>query len=178
MGNNHGTWYDYQVLGLLLYIGNTAEARDLANEFKTKRIESQIEPDGSQPSELHRANSASYSTMNLRAMTLVAQMARQVGIDLWAYESDDGRGIRKAYNFLLPYVLGEETWPWRQRGGPKRTLTERTKSLFSVASTIFREDLIAQSEHAGDGLSCLRKLKYPPRERLFIEEHIPLPGSD
>src|SRR5690606_28167761 len=54
MGNNHGTKYDYQVLGLLLYEGKKADAVKLVNDFKTKRIQSQIQPDGSQPSELSR----------------------------------------------------------------------------------------------------------------------------
>jgi hypothetical protein len=102
MGNNHGTKYDFQVLGLLLYEGKTADATKLVNDFKTKRIESQIEPDGSQPSELSRTKSVNYSTMNLWGMTQVAQMGWQVGVDLWNYESSDGRSIRKAYEFLLP----------------------------------------------------------------------------
>ena len=172
MGNNHGTKYDFQVLGLLLYEGNTADAIKLVNDFKTKRIASQIEPDGSQPSELSRTRSVTYSTMNLWGFTQVAQMGWQVGIDLWGFETSDGRSIRQAYDFLLPYVLGKDTWEWEQitHNGPEEALRRFTKPLFSRAGTVFREDLIAQSENAGNGLSYLDKLCYPPREQLFIEE--------
>ncbi len=172
MGNNHGTKYDFQALGLLLYEGKTADAIKLVNDFKTKRIASQIQPNGAQPSELSRTKSVNYSTMNLWGMTQVAQMGWQVGVDLWDYESSDGRSIRKAYEFLLPYVLGEQTWTWTQitNSGAVNALNTLTKPLFSRASTIFHEDLIPQSENAGDGLSYLDKLRYPPRERLFIEE--------
>ena len=173
MGNNHGTKYDFQVLGLLLYEGKIADATNLVNQFKTKRIESQIEPDGSQPSELSRTRSIAYSTMNLRGMTEVAQMARHVNVDLWAYRSSDGRSIRKAYDFLRPYVLKQKAWPintWQQiTNGGVEALQTLTKPLFSIGSTVFSEDLIPQSEMAGDGLSYLDKLTYPPRERLIIE---------
>jgi len=172
MGNNHGTKYDFQVLGLLIYEGKKAEAINLVNDFKTKRIAKQIEPDGKQPSELSRTKSVNYSTMNLWAHSQIAQMAWQLGVDLWDYESSDGRSIRRAYEFLLPYVLGEKIWTWEQitNGGREEALRTLTKPLFSRASTIFGEDLIPQSENAGDGLSYLDKLRYPPRERLLIEE--------
>jgi hypothetical protein len=172
MGNNHGTKYDFQVLGLLLYEGETTDAVKLVNDFKTKRIGSQIQPNGSQPAELSRTKSVNYSTMNLWGMTQVAQMGWQVGVDLWSFETSDGRSIRRAYEFLLPYVLGEETWTWQQitNGGAINALNTLTKPIFSKGSTIFREDIISQSQNSGNSLSYLDKLLYPPRERLFIEE--------
>ena len=172
MGNNHGTKYDFQVLGLLLYEGRTADATKLVNDFKTKRIASQIQPNGAQPSELSRTKSVNYSTMNLWGMTQVAQMGWQVGIDLWGFETSDGRSIRQAFNFLSPYLQNPETWTWEQitNGGKVNALNTLTKPLFSKASTIFNEDLIDHSENAGNQLSYLDKLIYPPRERLFIGE--------
>lgn len=163
MGNNHGTKYDFQVLGLLIYEGKKAEAINLLNDFKTKRIARQIEPDGKQPSELSRTKSVNYSTMNLWAHSQIAQMAWQLGVDLWDYESSDGRSIRRAYEFLLPYVLGEKTWTWEQitNGGREEALGTLTKPLFNRESTIFGEDLIPRSDNAGDGLSYLDKLRYP-----------------
>ena len=171
MGNNHGTKYDYQVLGLLLYEGKTADATKLANDFKTKRIAKQIQPDGKQPSELSRTKSVNYSTMNLKAMSEVALLARHVNVDLWAYRSSDGRSMRKAYDFLRPYVLKQKKWTWKQisNGGAENALETLTKPMFSIGSTIFNEDLLPQSAKAGDRLSYLDKLRYPPRERLIVE---------
>ena len=168
--NNHASWYDFQVMGLLLYDGNIADATTLANDFKTKRIATQINTDGSQPKELSRTKSVNYSTMNLWAMTWMASMSQQVGVDLWNYQTTDGRSIKKAYNFLLPYVLNPSTWTWEQisNGGAENALNTLTKPLFSKAGTIFREDLIDRSENAGTNLSYVEKLVFPPREQIIV----------
>lgn len=171
-GNNHGTWYDFQLLGLMLYEGDTVGAIKLANDFKSKRIASQIDTQGKQPHELARTKSVNYSTMNLWAMTWLASMAEQVGVDLWNYQTSDGRGIQKAYSFLKPYVLKPSTWRWQQitNGGAENALNTLTQPLFAKASTIFDQDLISQSENAGNNMLDLEKLQFPPREQLFVGE--------
>ncbi len=52
--------------------------------------------------------------MNLRGFIHLANMAQKVGVDLWNYETADGRGIRKALDFLLPYVKGQKKWEHQQ----------------------------------------------------------------
>jgi len=44
----------------------------------------------------------------------LATMGQQVGIDLWHYESADGRSLRKALDYLAPYAGREEQWPHEQ----------------------------------------------------------------
>jgi hypothetical protein len=114
--NNHGTWYDVQVAALALYTGQPEVARRVVEEAKSKRIASQIEPDGSMPEELARTNSLSYTTMNTRAFCNLADLAKQTGVDLWNYRTGDGRGIRKAIDFLAPYVDPEKEWEHQQIG--------------------------------------------------------------
>ena len=112
--NNHATWYDVQVVALCLFLGKKAEARDVLEAVKTRRIATQIEPDGRQPHELARTKSLSYSRMNLRAFERLAELGEKVGVDLWNYETEDGRSIRKAQAFLKPYLRGEKKWPYQQ----------------------------------------------------------------
>ncbi len=112
--NNHGTWYDAQVVSLSLFLGQAAPARTILEQVKSRRIDKQIEPDGRQPRELARTKSLGYSTMNLDALFRLATMGQRVGVDLWHHESADGRSIRKALDYLAPYADPERKWPHEQ----------------------------------------------------------------
>jgi hypothetical protein len=112
--NNHGTWYDAQVVSLTLFVGQAAPARTILEQVKSRRIDKQIEPDGRQPHELARTKSLGYSTANLDGLLRLATMAEKTGVDLWHYESADGRSIRKALDYLAPYADPEKKWPHQQ----------------------------------------------------------------
>ena len=113
--NNHGTFYDVQVIGLALMLDQKDLARKTAESAKRNRIAAQIEPDGRQPRELTRSNSFGYSRFNLTAFFSLATLAGHAGVDLWHYRTDDGRSIRKALDFLIPYITDPEMkWPYPQ----------------------------------------------------------------
>jgi hypothetical protein len=115
--NNHGTWYDLQVTDFALFIGDRQLALDTLDRVKTRRIAVQIEPDGREPLELVRTNAFSYSIGNLDGLMKLAWLGQKVGIDLWGYKTADGRCIRAALDFLLPYALGAKPWDYQQIGG-------------------------------------------------------------
>jgi len=115
--NNHGTWYDVQVSALALATGKKDIARRVVEEAKTKRIAAEIEPDGRQALELERTNGFSYSLMNLRAFFNLADLGKRVDVDLWTFETADGRSVRKALEFLIPYLDSGKPWPFQQISG-------------------------------------------------------------
>jgi hypothetical protein len=115
--NNHGTFYDVQVISFALFVGRNDLAKEIAEAAKEKRIALEIEPDGRQPLELRRTKAWSYSTMNLDGLMLLARLAESIGVDLWTYQTKDGRGIRVALEFLFPYALEDTKWPYQQIGG-------------------------------------------------------------
>ncbi len=112
--NNHGMWYDAQVASFAIFCGRPETARRHIEAFTFSRIDSQIGADGSQPHELARTLSMSYCTFNLTGLAILAQLARQVGIDLWHRQRQDGHGIIPAIRWMLPYCLGEKAWRHRQ----------------------------------------------------------------
>jgi hypothetical protein len=114
--NNHGTWYEVQLTGLCLFTGIPDTAKRILEAAKTYRIASQIEPDGRMPLELERTRSLHYGTFNLLAMARMATIASRVNVDLWHYESPDGRSIRKAIDWMVPYYLGTKTWEHQEIG--------------------------------------------------------------
>jgi len=116
--NNHGTYYDLELVTFALLIGRSELASNLLHAVPEKRIARQIQPDGQQPLELARTNAWGYSTMNLRGLMSLAQLGDKLGIDLWHYETSDGRSIRKALDCLLEFATGKRKWLPGRSGEP------------------------------------------------------------
>ena len=113
--NNHGTWFDVQAAHLALGLGKKDEAKKIIDAARTKRINVQIEPDGKQPQELARTASFSYSCMNLDAFFKLANLGDHAGVDLWRKNNKDAHSLRKALDFLVPYLdKPPATWPYKQ----------------------------------------------------------------
>ncbi len=115
--NNHGSWCDVQLVVYAMYAGDLPEARRLLEQIKTTRIARQIEPDGRQPLELARTRSFWYCMFNLMPLTELADLGQRVNVDLWNYQTPDGRSIRKAIDWLLPYASGDKPWTYTQING-------------------------------------------------------------
>lgn len=137
--NNHGTWYDVQLMALAEYTGQNDLARKVAEEAKSKRIASEIEPDGKMPLDLARTNSLGYTTMNTRAFFNLADLAKKVGVDLWNYKTKDGRGLRAAIDFLAPYADPEKQWPYEQISGVKLSARMDIAMLLQRAAIAYKD---------------------------------------
>jgi len=134
--NNHGSSYDVQTATYALFIGKKDLAKQIIETAKTKRIALQIEPDGRQPLELERTKAWSYSIMNLDELMQLATLGDVVGVDLWNYQTSDGRSIRRALEYLYPFAVGEK-WKYQQLGEWK---PQELYPLMRRAAVKYRDD--------------------------------------
>jgi hypothetical protein len=110
-----------QVVSFALFLGKVQVAKEVLNGRSLKRIESQISPDGSQEEELARTRSWDYCFFNLAGWFQLASLADRAGVDLRGYRTADGRGIRAALDWMMPYVMGEKEWEREQITDRKET---------------------------------------------------------
>ena len=101
------------MLGIGLFLGKEAAVKDYLKST-IARIDVQQETDGRQPLELVRTAALSYSTFCLDAWATAATLADNVGVDLWNYKTKDGKGIKTALDWLLPYAMGDKAWTYPQ----------------------------------------------------------------
>lgn len=106
--NNHGTWYAVQIVNYSLFTGRTDIAKKMLSDYIKLRIAYQIDADGRMEEELQRTRPYHYSLYALNAFALLAKMGESLEIDLWNYQTADGRGIRRAFDFAASRITSPE----------------------------------------------------------------------
>lgn len=110
-GTNIATWFDSQKYIYTLF----TEQERLLNSRSyilplSERMASQIEPDGSQPSELSRNNSQHYTYFNLKGYIVQAELQSRPAADRegrWSATTAYSSSLRSALDWLLPFATGE-----------------------------------------------------------------------
>jgi len=159
--NNHATCYDVQVVRIAAYLGNQALARMVLETAKSRRIAAHVAPDGSQPEELARTLTFSYSCKNLEALMDLAAMGSRLGVDLWNFQTPDGRSIRKALEYLIENAMRDTPWPHEQIKGDA---IPRAYPLLRRAARAFGENSyeeLFQAKSAGSWAATRLQLLYP-----------------
>jgi hypothetical protein len=109
--NNHGTCWVMQVASFAHLTRNDSLQQDCRQRFKTVLVPNQMAPDGSFPRELGRTKPYGYSLFNLDAMATICRILSTPEDDLWTFELPDGRGMRRAMAFMVPYIRDKASWP-------------------------------------------------------------------
>lgn len=112
--NNHGLWYDATRLMHLRFFGDEQRIAEVVESSLLPRLDAQIAADGSLPKELERTLSLHYSTFALEAVAAAASLSDGLGKKIWAYRTEDGRSLEAVIDYLLPYYLNPESWPYTQ----------------------------------------------------------------
>ena len=113
--NNHSLAYDATCARFALFVNDMELFNKILSEFPEKRLYPQIEPDGSQPQELRRTLALHYTMYNIDHMLDICQMAGDAGKKLYFTQSEDGRSIGKAIDFIAPYTgKPQSEFPYQQ----------------------------------------------------------------
>ncbi len=108
--NNHGTCWLMQVAEFARLTGDKKLTAYCIDRFKNVIVPGQIEPDGSQQQELRRTKPYGYCLFNLEALATVCQILSEGGENLWAFQTADGRGVKKAIEYMYPFLKDKKTW--------------------------------------------------------------------
>lgn len=119
MKNNHGTFYDVQVAYIADFLGKTDMAKQTLEGAKN-RIASQIEPSGEMKEETARGEvSRDYQIFNLYAFAELASLGDKYDVDLWHYQTNDGRSLGKAFLYFDSQLKDAGDKPFKfDRTGP------------------------------------------------------------
>jgi Alginate lyase len=109
--NNHGSCWVLQVAAFSRLIGDKEKMRYCAELFKTKLIPEQIAQDGSLPLELARTKPYSYSLFDMDILSDICQTLSPEVENIWAFETSDGRGMRKVIAYMVPFIADKKKWP-------------------------------------------------------------------
>ena len=109
--NNHGTCWVMQAAAFAHLTGNGAVLDYCRERFREVLVPGQMAADGSFPQELRRTKPYGYSLFNLEAMSAICRILSTPSDDLWKFELPDGRGMRKALEYMVPYIRDKKSWP-------------------------------------------------------------------
>ncbi|MET0535276.1 MAG: alginate lyase family protein [Steroidobacter sp.] len=127
--NNHGLWYDHQLVHFALFARRDDIAREVIEQVATGRFEKQIEPDGKLPRELKRTRAYHYTIYALQAATGLAGLSACVNVNLW--QTPGATRLEAALSYIAPYVGREREFPYPDlKPGPD----EGSFELFSRAA--------------------------------------------
>ncbi|KAJ3329317.1 hypothetical protein HDU76_008158 [Blyttiomyces sp. JEL0837] len=122
--NNQGTWFDVQLVSLLLFLNQTAQATAIVQNSVLQRISEQVTPTGMMPLEMARPLSWFYTQFGLQAFFVLAELAKTTGISLLRYQTQDGKSLMKVLDFVIPYAKVNGTgWPFNNTLGGNVNVT-------------------------------------------------------
>jgi hypothetical protein len=109
--NNHSVAFFLQLAVYSKFSGDEKKVAECRQQYKEVFLPDQMATDGSFPRELARTKPYGYSIFQLDNLITLAQVLSTSGDDLWKFTLPDGRGARKATEFLYPYLADKSKWP-------------------------------------------------------------------
>jgi len=140
--NNHATCWVMQVAAFAHLVRDEKLLEYCRDRFKTVIVPNQVAADGSFPQELRRTKPYAYSLFNLDAMTTICQILSTPADNVWRFEAN-GRGVRRAMEYMFPYVRDKKSWPLKPDVMYDSEWPMRHSSLLFAGLALDRQDYVA-----------------------------------
>lgn len=111
--NNHSIAFYLQYSAFSIFREDWNEVRAEISKVFKERLLNQLDEDGSFPLELKRTRPYWYSIFTVENMVLLAQVITTDDDNIYEYEREDGRSLKKAIYFIAPYMLDKSSWPMK-----------------------------------------------------------------
>lgn len=112
--NNHGTCWVMQVAVFARFTDDKYWMDSCRRQFKQVLLPGQLDSAGRFPLELSRTKPYGYSLFNLDAMATICHVLSIPEDDLWSFRLPDGRTMRRAIDFMYPFIADKAAWPYKQ----------------------------------------------------------------
>ena len=140
--NNHGTCWVMQVAAFA-HLTDDQKLLDYCRErFKKVIVPNQIAADGSFPEELRRTKPYGYSLFNLEAMATASQILSNPKDNLFTFQTPDGRGFRRAIEYMAPFIRDKKAWPLKPDVMYDNEWPMRQNSLLFAGLAFRRDDYL------------------------------------
>lgn len=113
-GNNHGTWWSFQVAAASNLLQDMKQMEMLDSYSKHYLLDNQIDENARQPMEEERTRSLSYSAFNVTAHTYLNSVLLKNKIDNWNYVNENNATLINVVEYLLPFVQEPSSWEIEQ----------------------------------------------------------------
>ena len=140
--NNHGTCWVMQVAAFAHLTRDEGLLDYCRARFRGVLVPGQMAADGSFPQELRRTKPYGYSLFNLEALATICRILWTQRDDLWKYELPDGRGMRKALEYMAPFIRDKKRWPLKPDVMYDAEWPMRQSSLLFAGLALKRPDYV------------------------------------
>jgi len=110
--NNHAMCWALQAAEFARLAGDDATRNEIYRRYREIQLPDQMAMDGSFPRELTRTKPYSYSIFNFDVVAGLCQSLKGLAPDPPNFQLADGRGLRKAAEFLYPFLKDKGAWKW------------------------------------------------------------------
>jgi hypothetical protein len=107
--NNHGTWYDVQVITYATFIGRTEIAREHLEGISKHRLIRQFSPSGRQKFEMRRNRPLHYGIYNLAGQLKLAEYASLLGVEYGYRGTMFSSSLERGVLYLIRAIDGSDT---------------------------------------------------------------------